>query len=98
MAGLSALKSAQRYGPTSVRQIACDGRRFASDDPAVWRRKEYEGPPLSHTSYTMHLRPEVQLLCSHGEFFRPLPFSWVQLFTFGEPNDCQMPERDSHTS
>jgi hypothetical protein len=27
------------------------------------------------------------LLCSRGEFFRLLPFSWVELFTFGEPND-----------
>jgi hypothetical protein len=83
MAGLSALKSAQRYG-ANFRQTDCDGRRFASGDPAVWPRGNCEGPSWS--------RPipygfEVQLLCSQGEFFRPLPFSWVRSFTFGEPND-----------
>jgi hypothetical protein len=42
--------------------------------------KGHHGPVLYHAF-------EAQLLCSQGEFFRPLPFSWVQLFTFGEPND-----------
>ena len=82
MAGLSALKSAQRYGPTFVRQIAMEDVSLPTIPQcgAVGIVKGHRGPVLYDAF-------EVQLLCSRGEVFRPLPFSWVQLFTFGEPND-----------
>jgi hypothetical protein len=59
----------------------CGHGRLSALKSAHWY-----GPTMMVPSYTMHAFG-IQLLCSQVEFFRSLPFSWAQLFTFGDGDD-----------
>lgn len=81
MSRLSALKV--QYGATLC-QIAMGDH----DGPVQSPRHHNVGLEAKRmTGIVLYHAFEVHLLYSQGEFFRPLPFPWVQMFTVGDGND-----------